>query len=46
MNDLSRPQLRLIIFYEWSCGTPAAETPTKIGKVFGETTVTDRTVRN
>uniref|UniRef100_A0A8R1DM43 HTH_48 domain-containing protein n=1 Tax=Caenorhabditis japonica TaxID=281687 RepID=A0A8R1DM43_CAEJA len=46
MNDLSRPQLRLIIFYEWSCGTPAAETVTKIGKVFGETTVTDRTVRN
>uniref|UniRef100_A0A8R1DUV9 HTH_48 domain-containing protein n=1 Tax=Caenorhabditis japonica TaxID=281687 RepID=A0A8R1DUV9_CAEJA len=43
MNDLSRPQLRLIIFYEWSCGTPAAETVTKIGKVFGETTVTDRT---
>uniref|UniRef100_A0A8R1DFN6 HTH_48 domain-containing protein n=1 Tax=Caenorhabditis japonica TaxID=281687 RepID=A0A8R1DFN6_CAEJA len=46
MNDLSRPQLRLIIFYEWSCGTPAAETVTKIGKVFGETTVIDRTVRN
>uniref|UniRef100_A0A8R1HQ21 Reverse transcriptase domain-containing protein n=1 Tax=Caenorhabditis japonica TaxID=281687 RepID=A0A8R1HQ21_CAEJA len=46
MNNLSRPQLRLIIFYEWSCGTPAAEKPTKIGKVFGETTVTDRTVRN
>uniref|UniRef100_A0A8R1E3Z7 HTH_48 domain-containing protein n=1 Tax=Caenorhabditis japonica TaxID=281687 RepID=A0A8R1E3Z7_CAEJA len=45
MNFLSRPQLRLIIFYEWSCGTPAAETVTKIGKVFGETTVTDRTVR-
>uniref|UniRef100_A0A8R1IFA5 HTH_48 domain-containing protein n=1 Tax=Caenorhabditis japonica TaxID=281687 RepID=A0A8R1IFA5_CAEJA len=45
-NDISRPQLRLIIFYEWSCGTPAAETVTKIGKVFGETTVTDRTVRN
>uniref|UniRef100_A0A8R1E5I8 Mos1 transposase HTH domain-containing protein n=1 Tax=Caenorhabditis japonica TaxID=281687 RepID=A0A8R1E5I8_CAEJA len=37
MNDLSRPQLRLIIFYECSCGTPAAETVTKIGKVFGET---------
>uniref|UniRef100_A0A8R1DZC9 HTH_48 domain-containing protein n=1 Tax=Caenorhabditis japonica TaxID=281687 RepID=A0A8R1DZC9_CAEJA len=46
MNDLSRPQLRLIIFYGWSCGTPAAETVTKIGKIFGETTVTDRTVRN
>uniref|UniRef100_A0A8R1HTS8 HTH_48 domain-containing protein n=1 Tax=Caenorhabditis japonica TaxID=281687 RepID=A0A8R1HTS8_CAEJA len=46
MNDLSRPQLRLIISYEWSCGTPAAETVTKSGKVFGETTVTDRTVRN
>uniref|UniRef100_A0A8R1I5Z4 HTH_48 domain-containing protein n=1 Tax=Caenorhabditis japonica TaxID=281687 RepID=A0A8R1I5Z4_CAEJA len=46
MNDLSRPQLRLIIFYEWSCCTPAAETVTKICKVFGETTVTDRTVRN
>uniref|UniRef100_A0A8R1IAP2 HTH_48 domain-containing protein n=1 Tax=Caenorhabditis japonica TaxID=281687 RepID=A0A8R1IAP2_CAEJA len=46
MNDLSRPQLRLIIFYECSCGTPAAETVTKIGKVFGETTATNRTVRN
>uniref|UniRef100_A0A8R1IX19 HTH_48 domain-containing protein n=1 Tax=Caenorhabditis japonica TaxID=281687 RepID=A0A8R1IX19_CAEJA len=46
MNDLSRLQLRLIIFYEWSCGNPAAETVTKIGKVFGETTITDRTVRN
>uniref|UniRef100_A0A8R1EED8 HTH_48 domain-containing protein n=1 Tax=Caenorhabditis japonica TaxID=281687 RepID=A0A8R1EED8_CAEJA len=46
MNDLTRPQLRLIIFYEWSCGTSAAETVTKIGKVFGETTVTDRAVRN
>uniref|UniRef100_A0A8R1E5Z6 HTH_48 domain-containing protein n=1 Tax=Caenorhabditis japonica TaxID=281687 RepID=A0A8R1E5Z6_CAEJA len=44
MNNLSRPQLRRIIFYEWSCGTPAAETVTKIGKVFGETTVIDRTV--
>uniref|UniRef100_A0A8R1DHT2 HTH_48 domain-containing protein n=1 Tax=Caenorhabditis japonica TaxID=281687 RepID=A0A8R1DHT2_CAEJA len=46
MNDLSRPQLRLIIFYECSCGTPAAETVTKIDKVFGETTVTDRTVQD
>uniref|UniRef100_A0A8R1EPY1 HTH_48 domain-containing protein n=1 Tax=Caenorhabditis japonica TaxID=281687 RepID=A0A8R1EPY1_CAEJA len=46
INDLSRPQLRLIIFYKWSCGTPAAKTVTKIGKVFGETTVTDRTVHN
>uniref|UniRef100_A0A8R1DQ12 Mariner Mos1 transposase n=1 Tax=Caenorhabditis japonica TaxID=281687 RepID=A0A8R1DQ12_CAEJA len=42
MNDLSRPQLRLIIFYEWRCGTPAAETVTKTGKVFGETNDTDR----
>uniref|UniRef100_A0A8R1DZ90 Transposase n=1 Tax=Caenorhabditis japonica TaxID=281687 RepID=A0A8R1DZ90_CAEJA len=32
MNDLSRPELRLIIFYEWSCGTPAAEMVTKIGR--------------
>uniref|UniRef100_A0A8R1IFN7 Uncharacterized protein n=1 Tax=Caenorhabditis japonica TaxID=281687 RepID=A0A8R1IFN7_CAEJA len=40
MDDLSRPQLRLIIFYEWSCATPAAETVNKIFKVFDEITVT------
>uniref|UniRef100_A0A8R1E651 Mos1 transposase HTH domain-containing protein n=1 Tax=Caenorhabditis japonica TaxID=281687 RepID=A0A8R1E651_CAEJA len=43
MNDLSRPQLRLIIFYEWSCGTPAAETVTKIGSLWRDH---HRTVHN
>ncbi|CAO4372757.1 unnamed protein product [Caenorhabditis nigoni] len=46
MNDLSRPQLRLLIFYEWSHGTSATETAKKICQVFGDGTVTDRTIRN
>ena len=43
---ISQHQIRTIIFYEHQLGTSSRETAKKINGVFGEDTVTDRTVRN
>uniref|UniRef100_A0A7E4V7Y4 HTH_48 domain-containing protein n=1 Tax=Panagrellus redivivus TaxID=6233 RepID=A0A7E4V7Y4_PANRE len=43
---MDRTLLHQLMYYEYSLGTSAPEAARKINSVYGEGTVTDRTVRN